>query len=1188
MACNMDGFVAPIYHRWYHQNSFISTPDNGILYCSRWDIAYIPPMDNNCLPKTQIITVKGFIKSMACAPDWTDKRLFATLDEYNNLLVWDLDQAQPVHGHRGHATTPKAPSSRKQYSDVTSAICFSAHGKVISCDRSDLAVYCLLSNTYKLMPDFFRNKTVVILAPSPVERDVFIAGLKDGLIQIFSIKKNTILNTLRSHDKEIVSIECMSVPVLKSSVWRKRDKKAEANATASATKNVESRPKKQARKKAVPVADDSNFLDIYDFNESLEEFGTIIDRESQDEKRNQFREKAKTVEGFNFLEACENLKEDMLKAANRRDNDEEEEDDDEVGEQSTIGQHEFNTDDENDLDDCEKLRDYVVVNNEDRDVDEELEDGREEYESKLILVTGSRENVVWFWDYDSGLPIDKLIIPSVATAKMCDTLFTTAVWMDESHVVANNSNGQVFEWKVDFKYKNERLHLVAKESLAPYPVDKIFHLIRAKGLRTRETDGRYLWCSSIHRKLTCLEVTESGKVSVVVDYACITTTNRCVVENPLESMVVALASGAPRIEKLNLTSLQPDNIPFKSYTNKISALVMFLAWHPEDEEKLAFATSEGRVGVIDTSSMTNVPVIMKPFTTKEVYALHWCYLTDEKQEKRLILFACSKNELVYYHMSGAQKYEPIRCTQFGNVSNISGAGNMCFVGTQQGNIYICDLDQNLKQLYHSKVANRYIASVECKNNYLAVGSNDRVIQLMNLSSGFEDKQEKEIISLEGHKDGICKVGWNRGDTMLLVSSSYDCSIRVWDALSATCLNVFYTKAFAYAAIFSPLDENIILFVGKGIPLSCYDRTKQHAAEPSKASSKLNIKFAVQEDGNPIESKHEKQRAKSKQPARTVGPIASEAVDLLTDEVKKVTLKEAPAVKSTPVATLSTTFQLTHRETNKTKDVLECIVKLLHTPEPEPEPIDLEGEENSSDCDSIDEEFKRLTKPKPQAQKPSAESPVKPCEMSTEDEHMFYNERLFSTEQNLKQLIAEESRQHNITDTSTIGLVMLPQLLHKLKETILGCISKKKLTAQMLALAPYVSHMFWRQCCQAYAYQLIEGKQPLAAVPYFLASHKVDSSIEELCDAKYFREAWVICRLQKMPEDPILEQVASKWAEHLDAIGNYEAAALVWTGVKKYQQAADVLSKRREITADIQRTIDELNAKVQEASQLAEQ
>uniref|UniRef100_A0A4Y0BHD3 WD_REPEATS_REGION domain-containing protein n=1 Tax=Anopheles funestus TaxID=62324 RepID=A0A4Y0BHD3_ANOFN len=424
--------------------------------------------------------------------------------------------------------------------------------------------------------------------------------------------------------------------------------------------------------------------------------------------------------------------------------------------------------------------------------------------------------------------------------------------------------------------------------------------------------------------------------------------------------------------------------------------------------------------------------------------------------------------------------------------------------------------------------------------------------------------------------------------MRLVSCSFDCTIRIWDTSSATCLKIYHTRSFAYAAIFSPLDENIILFVGKGNSLSSFDYTKQHDEPPTVGSTKYpKIVFAVEDGVKPIDSKQKKKKAArdlKKSRKASDGDHAANAVDQLTEGLNKVTMQEASAVQAS--ANLSTTFQLTNRETNKTKDVLECIVKLLHTPdpEPEPEPHDYYNDGNSSDNDFLDDKFNDLSTRKPaEATKSNVEPAANNGETKTEQEKMFYNEKLFSTPEHLKQLIEEESKLHTITDTSSIGLVMLPQLLHKLKETILGCISKKKLTPQMLALAPYVSHMFWRQCCQAYAYQLIESHQSLAAVPFFLASHKADSSIEELCDAKYYREAWVICRLNKTPDDPMLEQVANKWAHHLNDIGNYEAAALVWTGIKKYKEAIDVLTKRRDITEDIQHTIDELNVKLQEAT-----
>uniref|UniRef100_A0A182Q7I2 WD repeat-containing protein 55 homolog n=1 Tax=Anopheles farauti TaxID=69004 RepID=A0A182Q7I2_9DIPT len=1178
MSSNMDDFVAPITHAWFHQNSIISTPDNGVLYCSRYDVAYIPPVESNCLPKTHIMTNQGFIKSLACSPDWTNKRLFATLDEHRNLYVWDLDLQRPVHGHRGHVTGPKGP--RKQFFEVTSAVCFSAHGKVISCDRSDLVVYCLLTDTYKESLDFFRNKTVVTLVRSPLDSNVFFAGMKDGLIHIFSIKKMAILHSLRGHDKEIVSIECMTVPVFDKSGWRKQGKIKDGteDGAESGKKKIPDRPKKQARQKTLPVPDESDFFDIYDFNESQEKFGTIIDREAKDDSREQFREKTKTVEGFNFLEACENLKEDILKAATRREEDDEDENDDGTVERSHIVQEDFNTDDENELDDCEKLRDYVVVDKEQED-NPDLDVDEDETERKLILVSGSRENTIWFWDYDTGLPIDKIVVPCVANARLCDTLFTNVVWLDESHIVANNSNGQVIEWKVDFAFRNDRLQLEAKTSLAPYPVEKIFHIIRANGLAKTDTNGRYIWCSSIYRKLVCLEVTEAGKASVVLDYGCLNPTNRYLIENPLESMVIVIASGAPRIEIMNLANLQHDNILFKSSSNKIGGPVISVAWHPEDEEKLAFGTKEGRIGVIDTSNPSNIPMVLKSFTNKEVYCLQWCYLTNEKQEKRLVLFACGKVKLAYYHMTGSQKYELIECRQFGHVSNVSAVDNLCFFGTQDGSIIIADLNNNMKELYRKKIAKRYICALEYKKTYLAVASFDSTIRVINFENGFDDEKEQQIIALEGHTEGICKLRWSRSDTMRIVSCSFDCTIRVWDALSATCLKVYHTGSYAFAAMFSPLDENLILYTGKGISLGCFDYTKQHVARPKASEQAPNIKFATREDTKQADMKKGK-ISRSSHNTKAQGPVESskpdESVDLLADGMEKVSLKAATVQQTS--AYLSTTFPLTHREANRTKNVLDCIVKLLHTPDPEPEPEPAAVDENSDEYCSEEEMISSL-KPK-KTVPPAPIEPEKKQSDEVDNEPMFYNEKLFSTEDKLKQLIEEEAKLHSITETSSIGLVMMPQLLHKLKETILGCISKKKLTSHMLALAPYVSHMFWRQCCQAYAYQLIEGQEPLAAVPYFLASHKADSSIEELCDAKYFREAWVICRLQKMPDDPMLEQVASRWAHHLDATGNYEAAALVWTGVKKYKEAIGILEKRRDVTEDIQRTIDELNAKLQ--------
>ncbi|XP_058126017.1 protein rigor mortis isoform X1 [Anopheles coustani] len=1183
----MDGFVLPTVPVWFHQDASVATPDNGLLYYSRFDVMYIPPVEKDRLPRISVLTNDLQIASLACDLDWSERRLFATLDESKSVYIWDLDLQQPVQGHRGHV----GPKSTAQYHTKRSketALCFAENKKLLSCDHSQLIVYCLLSDTYTVHANLFRPKSIVVtLVPSPVDRDVFLAGMKDGVIQMFSIKKMTVLHTLRAHDKEIISIACMMVPVMNEN--RPISKKGNAankstTVTDSVQKAGQARPKKQARKKAVPEADASDFFDIYDFNENQEEFGTIIDRESQN-KQDQFREKTKTVEGFNFLEACENLKEDILKAATKRDDEDQEDDDEEGGDRSHIHQEEFNTDDENELDDCEKLRDYVVIDNDDdrSEGNEDVQSGVSEedgYETKLIIVSASREVYLWFWDYDTGLPIDKIVMPFSHNDCICNAHFSTAIWLNEQRVVAHNGNGNVLEWKVNFSFKNNTIRLASEMSLAPYPVGKVISLTLVKQAvkgGSECSESKFLWCNSINRKLVCLEVSPSGKPTVVLDYSCVLSVNNCIVENPLESMVIAMGSAAPRIETLNLASIQYDSIPIKPITNKICGPITSLDWHPEDEQKLAFGTNEGRIGVIDTGSGSNVPVILKPFTNRTIYALKWCYLTDSNKQRRLVLFASGKSELAYYHVTGSNKNEPVMCKQFDEVSYVSAKNNLCFVGTQNGTVYINDLDNNMQQIYKRKITKRYVSALEYKLNWLAVGSNDHNISLINFTDGgIVDNDGKNITLLEGHDDGICKLRWSRGESMLLVSCSFDTTIRVWNAPAGTCLSVFRPGYFIYGAMFSPLDENIILYVGKGCSLSFFDYTKPQNdfTKGRKKPFKCSARKVQENDTKKSNKKVTKTPTILPQSAEQLSN--EETVEKLTDGLKKVSLQEKhPLPFRTNVVT---TFQLAYREVNRPQEVLECIVKLLHTIEPEPEPEpDLNTDDISTDNDDdVPElrEFKTLKIEKKETEDAKQEA---------DNGKVFYNEKLFTTEEKLKQLIQEEVNNHQTSATSSIGMVILPQLLHKLKEVIVEHVSKKKLTPQLLALAPYVSHMFWRQCCQAYAYQLIESQQSLAAIPYFLASHKVDESIEALCDAKYYREAWAICRLQKMPDDPTLEKVATEWANHLDACGNLEAAALVWTGVKKYQKAIDALSKRREISDDLQRTIDELALKLQEVA-----
>lgn len=120
---------------------------------------------------------------------------------------------------------------------------------------------------------------------------------------------------------------------------------------------------------------------------------------------------------------------------------------------------------------------------------------------------------------------------------------------------------------------------------------------------------------------------------------------------------------------MNLSNLKPNNIEVVSYQNNVQAKVLCLAWHPDNENLLAFSTEDGRVAVYDISKPSNVPKLMKPFTGKPVYQLSWAKIgiaanstsvvtTDDTTTKpltRTVLFACSRGNLVYFPESGESK-----------------------------------------------------------------------------------------------------------------------------------------------------------------------------------------------------------------------------------------------------------------------------------------------------------------------------------------------------------------------------------------------------------------------------------------------------------------------------------------------------------------------------------------------------
>lgn len=90
------------------------------------------------------------------------------------------------------------------------------------------------------------------------------------------------------------------------------------------------------------------------------------------------------------------------------------------------------------------------------------------------------------------------------------------------------------------------------------------------------------------------------------------------------------------------------NITIDNHTNKAFYFIRSLAWSPVNQ-MLAFGTSEGRVGIIDTEKVHSMPgknedshqgpFLMNAFFGKPIYSMAWC--GD-------YIYTCCNDSVIYY------------------------------------------------------------------------------------------------------------------------------------------------------------------------------------------------------------------------------------------------------------------------------------------------------------------------------------------------------------------------------------------------------------------------------------------------------------------------------------------------------------------------------------------------------------
>jgi peroxin-7 len=87
---------------------------------------------------------------------------------------------------------------------------------------------------------------------------------------------------------------------------------------------------------------------------------------------------------------------------------------------------------------------------------------------------------------------------------------------------------------------------------------------------------------------------------------------------------------------------------------------------------------------------------------------------------------------------------------------------------------------------------------EGHENQLIAGSGDKTVKL------FDCNFQQPLLSLEGHTGEVFGVHSNYQATQLVLSASYDTTLKVWDLVQGLCIkNLVEHKAIVYAGIWHP-------------------------------------------------------------------------------------------------------------------------------------------------------------------------------------------------------------------------------------------------------------------------------------------------------------------------------------------------------------------------------------------------
>ncbi|VVC34354.1 WD40/YVTN repeat-like-containing domain,WD40-repeat-containing domain,Quinoprotein alcohol [Cinara cedri] len=599
-----------------------------------------------------------------------------------------------------------------------------------------------------------------------------------------------------------------------------------------------------------------------------------------------------------------------------------------------------------------------------------------------------------------------------------------------------------------------------------------------------ESAKPYLWSSCMSRKLIrtpLFDTAKSGDLPLEIP-----TLNGFVYCFAL-SLVNASNVGDGKIYYWNVFN----EVQLELFTlNSVSSKVLSLAYHPKNDNLLAFGTDDGRVGIINLRRKQNNVNLLKTVLSHPVYRLCWAPLPNQivDVDTKFSLYAVGNGQILIYNDSNIWKdphnlkeyiqFNEIEDSIMTPVKHIDMAWKMDYsvaaIGNSNGTIYL--LEGDTLKLKH--VVYGHVQSVECiiwhptyvtcdyskeskYKNYFASSSHTIRVYQFN-----DDSKPLLVVEFKGHTEKINELAWSPHRNLWLLSCSSDMTAKVWDVQQSSLIGVYSKHLSAVlCGIFSPLDCDIV-FTG--------------SADSSVHSWRIS------------------------------NNLPNEIIDCQRDTNLKQ-IQQFPFLS-----------HYLHGE-NHLEEAVHTFIN-----------------------DYFNDKKVHVAKP---------------------SKFQINNLAFFGKIEDMKQLLINEKNvllKTNLSNKITSCAKNISLWRQNLEGHLKNAIETNTINEWMVAVSPTISFEFWKSMCDAYVRQLEEAGEFSKASTYLVGLKKFKEATMMLIKNHCFCEALLITLSQEKPDQEIIIEITTKWAQYNILHENFIEAAHRYLSINDGLNAMYCLMKVKQI------------------------